>query len=229
MSLHPAIAAVRRAVRRSLADLEPGATVIVACSGGADSMALLSAIMMALYRRERTGKGGKVSSSLMANGVWSNSCLIQGELCGSVPFPPMRREESPNALVNLYRTKDGRYLFLLLLQDERDWPRLATTIWPATFSSSRVSPSTSISKDCREVVPASMSSKRSCTTAAAPASPSDPGVRSSPSARISRWLSWARDPSNDAGAICGSGTDGTPAWENIITTNATTAGMRATL
>jgi tRNA(Ile)-lysidine synthase len=43
MSLHPAIAAVRRAVRRSLADLEPGATVIVACSGGADSMALLSA------------------------------------------------------------------------------------------------------------------------------------------------------------------------------------------
>jgi formyl-CoA transferase len=64
----------------------------------------------------------------MANGVWSNSCLIQGELCGSVPFPPMRREESPNALVNLYRTQDGRYLFLLLLQDERDWPRLATTI-----------------------------------------------------------------------------------------------------
>jgi formyl-CoA transferase len=83
---------------------------------------------MALYRRERTGKGGKVSSSLMANGVWSNSCLIQGELCGSVPYPPMKREESPNALVNLYRTADGRYLFLLLLMDERDWPRFATTI-----------------------------------------------------------------------------------------------------
>ena|SRR5688572_1018125 len=92
------------------------------------AMALLSAIMMALYRRERTGKGGKVSSSLMANGVWSNSCLIQGELCGSVSPPPMRREESPNALVNLYRTGDGRYIFLLLLQDERDWPRFATTI-----------------------------------------------------------------------------------------------------
>ncbi|HET7352128.1 MAG TPA: tRNA lysidine(34) synthetase TilS [Marmoricola sp.] len=43
MSLHPAIAAVRGAVRRSLADLAPGATVVVACSGGADSMALLSA------------------------------------------------------------------------------------------------------------------------------------------------------------------------------------------
>jgi formyl-CoA transferase len=92
------------------------------------AMALLSAIMMALYRRERTGRGGKVSSSLMANGVWSNSCLIQGELCGSVPYPPMRREDSPNALVNLYRTGDGRFLFLLLLMDERDWPRLAPAI-----------------------------------------------------------------------------------------------------
>lgn len=43
MSLHPAVAAVRLAVRRGLADLEPGATVVVACSGGADSLALLAA------------------------------------------------------------------------------------------------------------------------------------------------------------------------------------------
>jgi hypothetical protein len=37
------VAAVRRAVRRWLADVEPGATVVVACSGGADSLALLAA------------------------------------------------------------------------------------------------------------------------------------------------------------------------------------------
>jgi formyl-CoA transferase len=40
----------------------------------------------------------------------------------------MKREDSPNALVNLYRTADGRFLFLLLLMDERDWPRLAPAI-----------------------------------------------------------------------------------------------------
>jgi tRNA(Ile)-lysidine synthase len=47
MSLHPSIAAVRGGVRRTLAELDPTApqqhTVLVACSGGADSLALLSA------------------------------------------------------------------------------------------------------------------------------------------------------------------------------------------
>ncbi len=43
MRLHPAVAAVRLAVRRCLADVEPGGTVVVACSGGADSLALLAA------------------------------------------------------------------------------------------------------------------------------------------------------------------------------------------
>jgi tRNA(Ile)-lysidine synthase len=52
MSLHPSVAAVRVAVRRALAEvaagqaggvLPPGAAVLVACSGGPDSLALLSA------------------------------------------------------------------------------------------------------------------------------------------------------------------------------------------
>jgi tRNA(Ile)-lysidine synthase len=43
MALHPSVAAVRSAVRRSLAGLPKGATVLVACSGGADSLALLGA------------------------------------------------------------------------------------------------------------------------------------------------------------------------------------------
>ncbi|MDN4171820.1 tRNA lysidine(34) synthetase TilS [Nocardioides sp. SOB77] len=43
MSLHPSVAAVRRGVRAALAPLSPGVPVVVACSGGPDSLALLAA------------------------------------------------------------------------------------------------------------------------------------------------------------------------------------------
>jgi tRNA(Ile)-lysidine synthase len=43
MGPHPAVAVCRKAVRDHLADLEPGAVVLVACSGGADSLALAAA------------------------------------------------------------------------------------------------------------------------------------------------------------------------------------------
>lgn len=50
MSLHPSVAAVRHGVRRVLAPLEPGAVVLVACSGGPDSLALLAATVFEARR-----------------------------------------------------------------------------------------------------------------------------------------------------------------------------------
>uniref|UniRef100_UPI0018055334 ATP-binding protein n=1 Tax=Sporichthya sp. TaxID=65475 RepID=UPI0018055334 len=44
MGPHPAVAEVRTAVRAALADLPAGDLVLVACSGGADSLALASAL-----------------------------------------------------------------------------------------------------------------------------------------------------------------------------------------
>src|SRR3546814_9429753 len=67
----------------------------------ATAMSLFGAVMMALFRRERTGRGGMVSTSLMANGVWSNGFLAQAMLCGA-PFKLRpKREAALNALNNL--------------------------------------------------------------------------------------------------------------------------------
>ena len=49
-ALAPAVAAVRAAVRRGLADVSPGDTVLVACSGGADSLALAVAARFVTQR-----------------------------------------------------------------------------------------------------------------------------------------------------------------------------------
>lgn len=50
MGPNPAVADVRRAVRLSLADLNPGELVMAACSGGTDSLALAAAVGFAAPR-----------------------------------------------------------------------------------------------------------------------------------------------------------------------------------
>ena len=91
-------------------------------------MSLFAAIMAALYQRERTGRGGMVSTSLMANGLWWNAIPVQGILCGArtVVRPP--REESLSALQNLYRCRDGRWFLLAHTADERRWEDFAKAI-----------------------------------------------------------------------------------------------------
>ncbi len=58
MGPHPAVAAVRLAVRRALADVPPGSGVLVACSGGADSLALAAGL--AFEARHASWRAGGV-------------------------------------------------------------------------------------------------------------------------------------------------------------------------
>ena len=103
----------------------------------ATSTALYGAIMTALYQRERTGKGAKVTTSLMANGLWSNGILAQAALCDAEPYERAKHAKSPNALVSVYRTGDDRYLFLVLLRDS-EWPSFCEAIdLPALATDSR--------------------------------------------------------------------------------------------
>jgi crotonobetainyl-CoA:carnitine CoA-transferase CaiB-like acyl-CoA transferase len=89
------------------------------------AMAFYGAIVTALYKRERTGKGSHVSSNLMANGVWAASVLAQAKLCGAKFGERRPRERALNAITNHYKCKDGRWLILSLLNEERQWPTLA--------------------------------------------------------------------------------------------------------
>lgn len=85
--------------------------------------ALFGAVVLALFDRERTGRGGRVSTSLLANGLWANATTVQAQLCGATFHPKRRREESPSPGSVYYRTRDGRLLKLALVNPPRDWPR----------------------------------------------------------------------------------------------------------
>ena len=81
--------------------------------------ALYAAIVTALYRREKTGQGGLVQSSLLQNGLWANGCAVQTRLFGEhVPLRPTR-EQAPNALANHYRAGDGRWFIMALFNEQR--------------------------------------------------------------------------------------------------------------
>jgi formyl-CoA transferase len=82
---------------------------------------LYAAIVTALYRREKTGQGGVVQSSLLQNGLWANACFVQSRLCGEpVPHRPPRAQ-APNALANHYRCRDGRWFIMALFNEPRQW------------------------------------------------------------------------------------------------------------
>ena len=59
----------------------PAADPAVSAPGLGDhptSMSLFGGIMGALYRREKTGEGAHVHTSLLANGAWGHSMIISG-------------------------------------------------------------------------------------------------------------------------------------------------------
>jgi crotonobetainyl-CoA:carnitine CoA-transferase CaiB-like acyl-CoA transferase len=91
----------------------------VAGSGdNATAVGLYSAIVTALYRRERTGKGSYVTTSLLAEGVWSASVSIQAALCEAKFFAPHDRKNPANAALNVYRAADDTWFVLLVTPDK---------------------------------------------------------------------------------------------------------------
>lgn len=111
---------------RANPDIEPAISV----PGMGDhptAVALFGAIMAALYRRERIGKGGAVSTSLLANGLWSNGLWMQAVMCDA-DFSVRLRRGQRGALTELYKCRDGRWFMLALLNYQREWPLLAQCV-----------------------------------------------------------------------------------------------------
>jgi formyl-CoA transferase len=91
----------------------------VAGSGdNATAVGLYSAIVTVLYRRERTNQGAYVTTSLLAEGVWSASVSIQAALCGAKFFPAHDRKNPANAAMNVYRASDGTWFVLIVTPDK---------------------------------------------------------------------------------------------------------------
>jgi crotonobetainyl-CoA:carnitine CoA-transferase CaiB-like acyl-CoA transferase len=112
---------------RATLDTEPARSV-PGMGDHPSATALYAAIVTALYRREKTGKGGIVQSSLLQNGLWANACFVQTRLCGEqVPHRPPRAQ-APNPLASHYRCRDGRWFIMALFNEQRQLRGFLTAI-----------------------------------------------------------------------------------------------------
>ncbi|MDO7842869.1 CaiB/BaiF CoA transferase family protein, partial [Sphingomonas immobilis] len=84
---------------------------------------LAGAVAAALFRRERTGQGAVVDNALYLFGIYLMSQSMAAAGMGLERGPNGGRDEAFSAMVNLYRTKDDRWISLCLLMD-RWWPDL---------------------------------------------------------------------------------------------------------
>ena len=78
---------------------------------------LAGAISAALFRRERTGKGAIVDNALYLFGIYLMSQSVVAASLGMKPAAGPGPDQAGNPLVNLYRTKDGRWINLCLLNE----------------------------------------------------------------------------------------------------------------
>src|SRR5260221_14441922 len=82
---------------------------VVGSGDNATAVGLYSAIVTALYRRERTGTGAHVTTSLLAEGIWSASVSIQGALCGAKFLGLHDRKHPANAAMNVHLSADDTW------------------------------------------------------------------------------------------------------------------------
>src|SRR3984885_3008130 len=84
----------------------------------ATAVAIYAAIATALYRRERTGKGSYVTTSLLAAGVWSAGVFIQAALCGANFYGMHDRTHPANAALNTDKSSGGTWFVLVATPDK---------------------------------------------------------------------------------------------------------------
>jgi crotonobetainyl-CoA:carnitine CoA-transferase CaiB-like acyl-CoA transferase len=87
------------------------------------AMTIAGGIAAALLQRERTGEAPVVDVSLLATAMWvmAPDVVASKLLKPGQGIPSFGRGAAPNPLANSYRTQDGRWLLLMMLQPDRYW------------------------------------------------------------------------------------------------------------
>jgi crotonobetainyl-CoA:carnitine CoA-transferase CaiB-like acyl-CoA transferase len=91
-------------------------------------MTLVAGVMAKLLERERTGRGGLVSTSLLRTGMYSIAWDFGIQLRFDRRESTKPRDRSRAPLINSYRAGDERVFWLICLEADRHWPQVLAAI-----------------------------------------------------------------------------------------------------
>ena len=116
--------------RSGLMDLvrAPGASPAPALPGMGDhptAVTLYASILTALIKRQKTGEGSHVHTSLLANGMWSASCIAQGTFA-EADFTLYHHLSDHLYTRLLYEASDGRWLQFSMVRTDEEVDMLFT-------------------------------------------------------------------------------------------------------
>src|ERR1700742_2783398 len=92
-------------------------------------MTIAGGIAAALYKRKATGQTSIVDVSLLGLAAWAMTPQVTAaNLYGGDPIPTFTHRDMPNALVGNYKTKDDRFITLMMLQGDKFFPEFCNVI-----------------------------------------------------------------------------------------------------
>ncbi|MYB39287.1 MAG: CoA transferase [Gammaproteobacteria bacterium] len=141
----------------------PGAQPAPSLPGMGDhptAVALYAGIVTALLHRERTGEGGMVHTSLIANGVWAASCIAAARFAHGSDFSNYPNPSARPFTRELYETADGRWLQFTMVRSDEERGRLLDVLGAAALlgdpryasQESRLAHATEIAAKLRPIV-----------------------------------------------------------------------------
>jgi len=106
----------------------PPAQVLPGLGDELGGMVCAWAVCVALYARERTGKGQLVDTSLMGSLMCMESLVLSAPAILGQEFPREIRAQAGNPIYNHYKAKDDKWFILAHLQPDRYWPNVCRAL-----------------------------------------------------------------------------------------------------
>jgi crotonobetainyl-CoA:carnitine CoA-transferase CaiB-like acyl-CoA transferase len=117
-------------------------------------MSLAGGVAAALYKRATTGEASTVDVSLLAQAMWTiGPDIMAADFFDVDRIPGFMSDKALNPIAHKYRTRDNRWIQLVMLQPDLFWPNFVTRIGrPDLAADERFWPSSALIANVAEAV-----------------------------------------------------------------------------